>query len=95
LAGAGSLSRLFSPRPAGSKIELSGLQASSAKENTMKKFLMLLTLVGLMAPATFAADTKKDQPPTPGQEQPKKEKKAKKKKSKKGAENKDAAPTTK
>ena len=59
----------------------------------MKKFLMLLTLAGLMVPASFAADTKttKDQPPA-GQEQPKKEKKAKKKKSKKGAENKDAAP---
>ncbi len=59
----------------------------------MKKFLMLLTLVGLMVPANFAADTKKDQPPATGQEQPKKEKKAKKKKSKKGAENKDEAPS--
>ena len=71
-------------------MELSGLQASSAKENVMKKFLMLLTLAGLMVPANFAADTK-DQPPT-GKEQPKKEKKTKKKKTKKGAENKDAAP---
>ena len=62
----------------------------------MKKFLMLLTLAGLMVPATFAADTKtsKDQPAT-GQEQPKKEKKTKKKKSKKNTENKDTTAPTK
>ncbi len=57
----------------------------------MKKFLMLLTLAGLMVPATFAADTKtsKDQPPA-GQEQPKKEKKKKtRRRTKKGAETKD------
>ncbi len=62
----------------------------------MKKFLMLLTLAGLMVPATFAADTKtsKDQPPA-GQEQPKKTRKkkvTKKKKHEKGVNN-QTAPT--
>jgi hypothetical protein len=95
LAGGGSLCRLFSGAWIGFKMELSGLQASSAKETPMKKFLMLLTLAGLMVPATFGADTKKDQPPATGQEQPKKEKKTKKKKSKKNTENKDTAPTGK